>query len=484
MIQKYKTVSIIYGGSGKKYAAEFSDKITNLAEQERYPISVKLILERILTRELLTGVMNQFRESEVCVTFLTADDCCIREDGQYMRLRQNIVFELGMALFHLGREHCILLSDFDVHDSFFELPSDMNSLEIRRFNPEHFSEEMDDVVAKILQLSKESEGKSDLADEIPQYDRLLTREHYYVDYENIFCSQSNSLYTEGSHFLKDTLKYWLEECESLPHYDERCIYILERIGFLPMFGRIPEAEQWLLKASQLLENYKRSDIAYYGNTRLLDFVRDLIGNIIEYTTIKMTDKQSGLECYKGLLEDFLFEEFPEGEGVNPLLGVVYYDYLGLTYLRIFRCGGGMEYARRAQEAFEKAIEYVSRVDMSLQIWSGFLYYNLARAYNMQEIADKANEYYRKAIRIRTRWLKNSRYNITIRNALSSEYFIAKIDYIDMCRKYGLNTEEQIRQEYRNLEIELNTYCDVDDKLEQLLYVRRLLESRFSGQETN
>ena len=477
MIQKYKTVSIIYGGSGKKYAAEFNDKISKLAEQERYPITVKLILERILTQELLTGVMNLFRESEVCVTFLTADDCCVRENGQYMRLRQNIVFELGMALFHLGRERCILLSDFDVHDPLFDLPSDMNSLEIRRFEPENFSKEMDDVVAKILQLSKESEDVGGGTGEIPQYDKLLTREDYYVDYENIFWRQQNARYMEGSYFLKETLKYWLEECESLLHYDERCIYLLERIGFLPMFGKIPEAQQWLVKASMLMENYKRSDISYYGSTRLLDFVKNLIGNIIEYTTIKMTDKQSGLEIYKELLEDFLFEGFPEGEKVNPLLGVVYYDYLGLTYLRLFRCSEEKEYARQAQEAFEKAIAYVGRVDMSLQIWSGFLYYNLARAYNMQEIKDKANEYYQRAIRIRTRWLKNSSYNITIRNALSSEYFIAKIDYIDMCGKYGTLSGAQLQQEYHNLEIELNTYCDVDEKIEQLLYVRRLLESR-------
>ncbi len=65
----------------------------------------------------------------------------------------------------------------------------------------------------------------------------------------------------------------------------------------------------------------------------------------------------------------------------------------------------------------------------------------------------------------------------MRNALLSEYFIAKIDYIDMCKKFQLLSGEQIEQEYIAIEAELNTYCDVDDKLEQLLYVRRLLQSK-------
>lgn len=477
MIQKYKTVSIIYGGTGKKYAAEFSDKIHVLAEKERYPISAKMIMERILTQELLSGVMNLFRESEICITFLTADDCCIKENGQYKRLRQNIVFELGMAIFHLGREHCILLSDFDIHDPFFELPSDMNSLEIKQFDPDRFSEEMDDVISKILQLSKNSACVNGMADEIPQYNNLLTRDDYYVDYENIFNGRYNVKCTEGSTFLKENLRIWLEECESLPHYDERCIYLLERIGFLPMFGKIPEAQQWLLMAAKLLENYKKSDIAYYGNTQLLDFIGGLIGNIIEYTKIKMKDIKVDFERYKRLLDDFLFEQIPEDGKINPLLVVIYYDYLGLIYLKLFQCSGKDTYARQAQNAFCEALKYVGKVDMALQIWSGFLSYNLARAYAMQGSTDLASEYYRRTIRIRTRWLKNSQYNITIRNALSSEYFIAKIDYIDMCGKFGLYTESRMLQDYHNLEIELDTYCDVDDKLEQLLYIRKLLETR-------
>lgn len=168
---------------------------------------------------------------------------------------------------------------------------------------------------------------------------------------------------------------------------------------------------------------------------------------------------------------------PEDDTLNPLIAVVYYDYLGLTNMKLFQYKGETKYIEQAQTSFETAIRYVSKVDMSLKIWAGFLNYNLARAYAAQNEIEKASEHYIKAIRIRERWLKNSSYNITVRNALSSEYFIAKIDYIDMCRKFQLLSEEKVELEYATIEAELNIYCDVDDKLEQLLYVRKVLNTK-------
>lgn len=477
MIRKYKTVSIVYGGTGKQYASELNERITLLAETERYPITSKLIMESILTQELLTGVMDLFRESEFCVAFLTADDCCVTENGQRKRLRQNIVFELGMAILQLGRERCILLSDFDVHDPAFELPSDMSSLGIRCFTAENYSEVMDDVIAKILKMSRNSLVSGSESKTIPQYDQLLRRKEYRIDYENIFVNHSMEIPAEGSAFLKETLNAWLKECSTLPNYDEKCIYLFERIGFLPIFGKIPEAQQWLMKSAEMMENYHESDASYYAGTELLDFTSNLIRNIIEYTKIKMVDDQLDYFSYLKLLSCFTSEPIPEDDALNPLIAVVYYDYLGLTNMKLFQCKGEMKYIEQAQSSFEMAIRYVNKVDMSLKIWAGFLNYNLARAYAAQNEVEKASERYLKAIYIRERWLKNSSYNITVRNALSSEYFIAKIDYIDMCRKFQLFSEEQIELEYATLEAELNIYCDVDDKLEQLLYVRRLLQSK-------
>ena len=336
---------------------------------------------------------------------------------------------------------------------------------------------MDDVISKILKMSCDSLISGLSSKTVPQYDHLLQRTEYRVDYENIFVNRPMSIHAEGSAFLKETLNAWLDECSTLPNYDEKCVYLFERIGFLPIFGKIPEAQQWLWKSAEMMEHYHESDVSYYGDTELLDFTSNLISNILEYTKIKMVDDKLDYFSYLKLLNNFTSEPIPEDAYLNPLIAVVYYDYLGLTNMKLFQCKGETKYIEQAQMSFETAIQYVSKVDMSLKIWAGFLNYNLARAYAAQNEVEKASGHYLKAIRIRERWLKNSSYNITVRNALSSEYFIAKIDYIDMCRRFKILSDAQIEQEYITIEAELNTYCDVDDKLEQLLYVRRLLQMK-------
>lgn len=477
MIQKYKTVSIIYGGKGKEYANELAERISDLAENERYPLQASIIMERLLTRELLSDVISLFKESEFCVAFLTSDDCYSNDDKKIYRLRQNVIFELGMALIEIGRERCILLSDFDAKSAEFDLPSDMNSLEIRQFDKDDFQDVLKDVLMKILELSRSCSDSHVINKAIPQYDKLLLRERYYVDYENVFELPFDRKYSDGNRFLIETLNGWLKECNSLPHYDEKAMYLFERIGFLPIFGKIPEAKQWLEKSFNILGNYSESDIEYYDNRSLLDFIRHLVRCIIEYTQIKTNSETIDFAQYKRLLESFIRKTIPSDILLNPLVCVVYYDYLGLTYMKLYNGYGDREYIVKAQTAFEKALYYADKVDLGINVWHGFINYNLARAYALQGKVDLAEDQYCDAISIRENWLKTDGYNVIVRTALSSEYFIAKIDYISMCRKYNRKTEDEIIREYDNIEVELNAYCDVEDSLEQLQYVRKLLDNK-------
>lgn len=481
MIQKYKDVSIIYGGSGRRYAEALNDKLSKISKEERYPIQATIINEKILTRELLTDVMHLFKESEFCVTFLTKEDCCMVGGMEKKRLRQNVVFEMGMALIELGRERCILLSDFDVKESDFDLPSDMNSLEILPFDGENLDGILDDIVEKLLELSQTSLITGVNNDTIPRYDNLLTRKEYWVDYENIFVERPITFASEGKDFFNDTLAYWITECKSLPHYDEKCIYLLERIGFLPIFGKISASVDFMEQVEELTESYYPSDIKYYGDAELLDFTKNLVQCVIDYTTLKTKDTNAPgrVRKYKSLLQNMLSEGVPDCEQVNPLIMVAYYDYLGLTYLRIYRSESNENDLLKAKEAFLSALKFVTSVDLSMQIWSGFLNYNLARVFSELGDSDKAEKYYKKAIKIRNRWIKTSSYNVTVRNALSFEYFIAKIDYIDMCQKFGLMSSDEIQTEYSYVEKELNAYSDIDDKLDQLIYIRKLLKDRRS-----
>lgn len=474
MISKYVDVSIIYGGTGRKYAAMLKKRIDELAENERYPVSACIIMESILTRDLLSDVMRIFRDSEICVAFLTPDDISSDENGKRKRLRQNVVFEIGMAMMELGRENCILLSNFDTKSPDFELPSDMNGLEIMSFSDEDLPSVIEKVVEKVLDMSRSfgREGKKN----IPQYDNLLTREKYRVDFENIFFDSPGSHFRENGN-IKDILKYWLSECGSFSHYDEKALYMFERIGFLPVFDKIPEAREWLIRTAEMLESYSESDIEYYNDTRILDFTRNLVECIINYTGLKTLGDGTDLDRYRALLDDFLSEPYLENTVLNPLISVVYYDYLGLTYMRLFRIAGNVSDIETARGLLEKALEYSDKVDMSCKIWGGFIMYNLARTYAFQEETEKAARYYKKAIKIRKDWLKYFKNNVTVRNAVSSEYFIAKLDYLDMCKKYRLEKKKDIKKEYDDLEKELDVYCDKDERLEKLSFIRTQLNLR-------
>ena len=223
MLKRYKLVSIVYGGSGAKYAKDFRDMILRRSEEERYPIAAKIVMESVLTGDLLQSITDLFTQTEFCLTILTADDCCVVEDKNVKRIRQNVVFELGMAVYRLGREKCILLSDFDPASGEVELPSDLKGMDIKYFTEETRQQVFEDVLDKILQLSSaENNGF------IPRYNRLLDRQDYFVNYEDLFDSCSHLDAREGSAYLKGVLKFWMEECKSFRHYEEKCLYFLER----------------------------------------------------------------------------------------------------------------------------------------------------------------------------------------------------------------------------------------------------------------
>ena len=472
MIHRYKNVAVLYGGTGKKYAEAFRQELHRLSVRQRYPIAANLILERILTQELLTSLTQLFRESDYCVAFLTADDCCISENGRRTRLRQNVVFELGMAILQLGRERCILLSDFDPQAPEFELPSDMQSLSIFPFAPENLPDVIETVTEKILQMTGEGVLK-----EPPRYDNLLQRTAYYINYEELFPRSGTMPDETGETFLKRILDVWQETCQSLLYYDERSIYLLERIGFLPIFGKNLEVQQWLLQMKQLLSQYTAFDVSFYPDVQLLNFVKNSINCIIAYTEIKTTSEHPTEFQYRKLLQEFLAEPIPQDHPCNPLILVAYYDYLGLTYLKLCHHCGDLRYAQQAKSAFETALSLTDRVDLALQIWKGFLFYNLARVLAIQELPEEAARAYENAVHIRKQWLKNCNYPVLIRNALSTEYFQAELDRIEMCQTFRLLSEAQIESAYHDIEIELDAYCNTNTELQQLQHIRTRLKKR-------
>lgn len=480
MLKRYNLVSIVYGGTGAAYAQKMHELIIRRSEQERYPIESKIVLESVLTGDLLTNVTELFTQTEICLTFLTADDCCMSQNGQVYRVRQNVVFELGMAVYRLGRERCILLSDFDPRDSRVELPSDLKGLDIKYFTEQTREQVFEDVLNKILQLN--GVANSGIT---PRYDHLLERENYFVNYEDLFASCSDLDSREGTTYLKGVLKYWMDECRSFRHYEERCLYFLERIAFLPMFGRHGWVDEWLLQMESLIRSYQQSDIIYCGKKRL-NFVRNLAFIVSGYTRMKLSNEEepTGME-HADLLDRLTMEPAEESGVTNPLALTVYYDYLGLLHMTLFDLGKGNQHLDEAIRCFELIMDtYVERTDLSLGIWSGFVGYNLARCYVKKYKlttepldAKKAQRLMLKASLVRKGWLTGTGFHASIRSALSYEYFICKIEQIGTLKMLDSRTDVEIQNEYKRLEGELETYMIRDEQLERLCFVQELLEAR-------
>lgn len=81
----------------------------------------------------------------------------------------------------------------------------MSSFGIRRFTPEDYSEVMNDVISKILKMNCNFVIFSVNSETVPQYERLLRRAEYHVDYGNIFINRSMNIHVEGNAFLKKML---------------------------------------------------------------------------------------------------------------------------------------------------------------------------------------------------------------------------------------------------------------------------------------
>ncbi len=484
MIKRYKMVSIVYGGSGAQYAKHLNELIRSRAEANRYPLNSLIVMDNIMTGDLLQNVVELFQDSEICVAILTADDCCINEGTQVNRLRQNVVFELGMAVFRLGRNRCILLSDFDRYDPRYELPSDIQKMDIRHFTKENMDEVFQDVLDKILQLSRSSVDSSALSATIPQYDNLLDRDVYYVDYEDLFCSYSDLSSLEGNAYLKQILNEWEKECLSLSHYDERSVFFFERIVFVPMFGRVQWVIDWCRNCTGYLGKYSREDVEYCGKKRL-EVISNLIRVVCDYTRVKLqknyTPRYSDFEeLYESL------KETPYDESVkNPLIAAIYHDYLGLICMKMFEFSSEEALIKEAIENFEKIMDnYVDKIDLSLNIWQGFIAFNLARAYMKHysltkdiTTAEKALKLFSGATRKRKVWTDVSLFNPTIRNALSYEYFISKIEHINAMVVTGDKSPASTAEDYKKIEAELEAYLSKDEQLEGLRFVQKLINDK-------
>ena len=315
---------------------------------------------------------------------------------------------------------------------------------------------------------------------------LLCRHNYYVDYDKIFadCAKINAAADDGA--LQSILRIWHEECAAVERYDQKCLMLLERIGFLPAFGKKADKIWFLQRAKELVYRFAESDVSDYGGTELLLFARRVMLAVIEYIEAQLVillpdeDAERLPRVFAHMLQRFRMIRVPENAAVNPLLLVAFYDYFGLTLYRNYLYSHNPELLTEAAAATEHALEHARRVDMHLQIWAAFLTYNLARVYSAQGMHDKALQQIQTAVILRQGLAECPFFSKELQHDLYFEYLLSRIVQTDIELKAGLLNEEAAQEEYAEIHADMEMNYDNADNGESQPYIRRLLSERMDS----
>ncbi|MBQ8921612.1 MAG: hypothetical protein IJ060_05560 [Oscillospiraceae bacterium] len=311
---------------------------------------------------------------------------------------------------------------------------------------------------------------------------LLSRENYYVDYDTILsdCAPDNAAAPQS------ILHKWIDECAALPRFDARCMMLLERIGFLPAFGRKPDKKWFLAEAKKLIYRFDESEILDYGGTELLIFARSVLFGVIEYIEAQLqiiipeTGNADLQKQFATMLRRFQTITVPEGKAVNPLLLVVYYDYYGLVYYRNYLFTRSQEHLAAATDVTEKALQNARKVDMHLQIWAAFLTYNLGRLYCEQGEYDKSLRNIETAVILRQGLADSPFFSEALKHDLYFEYLLARIRQTEISQRAGVLTPEKAQAEYRMIYEEADAAYNQNDSGDTQPYILRLLDERMPG----
>lgn len=343
---------------------------------------------------------------------------------------------------------------------------------------------------KLYGLIKKTQGRAILylsespfsADEtlIRQDAPLLCRTDYYVDYDRILsdCAPEQD---DGS--PQSILHKWIRECGEMQRFDEKCLMLLERIGFLPAFGKKADKKWFLARAKELIYRFDASEVRDYGGTELLLFARNVLLAVIGYIELQLqiiipdTGSADPAQSFAHLLQRFRLIRMPEQTAVNPLLLTAYYDYFGLVLYRsdLFQPDDALK--AEAIRAAESALENARKVDLHLQIWSAFLTYNLARNYAAVGKYPEALRNIRTAVMLRQGLAESPFFTDALKHNLFFEYLLGRIVQTDIEQQANVLSAREAQDVYAQIYAEMQDNYQEGDSGDSQPYIQRLLESR-------
>lgn len=476
MIERYKKISIIYGGSGREVATKLNEKINALHIEEFKPIVSAIVAKRVLSSaSIFSQIKDAISSSDISIIILTFDDA-----GQ-TRVRQNVLVEIGMALMAVDNtDKCIFLTEkYPLPDDF---PSDLKGwINANHFDRDTLDEVIDDVVQEIIDLLK-----------IKSYRDILTSDKYIFDYENLLSDIPDEIYEKKADIqLASILTSWEEGASSFTFASERIMYILERLKFFPDFNNNVQFFSFLNALKQLVK-FSEEDFAYANNSFLTQ-VCNFVNTLITYSELKlrkdvilcMNDPSANLKAAKEYefeflsiaekLENFINRVESGALKVNWFMRVMAYEYAGLAYMKTVNFRNIFD--DEAVGMVNKAITFYDKMlktaecygGTSENLWRGYAEYDLTRTYETLYIATGKmdylgliHKYSRQSIVTRREWCRVNAFRGVFTNALSFEYFLVKKHELDLCLRlngYSLYSKQQLIDATDDLSDELRNYYD-------------------------
>ena len=469
MIKRSESITIIYGGRAKAYANKIKDMLNLEKKKHSYGINVEILLERVINLDVLAEVLDIVKKTKLAIIFLSKDDVIYDGEVKKYRARQNVILEIGMLLSTLPYEHCIFLSDFPSDDISFEMPSDLKKIFPTYFN----SETIDEVFKSVIEKSKDILKLKDYSD-------LIYKNNYYFKYSELFSKEDLlSIYEKPINMQNDeVLRLWLNELKSLDDIPQALIYTLERLPLTNLYRYSKYHEAWFNEVFNTIKELVDND-----PKRVYKLTLDLIEAIIKYTSIKadlsnklITKEEariSHLELYDELKD--IVEEIDSIGELNNNIVINAYDYLALEGLRVCDTGYSKEIIKEAIGLFLKCREIASNNDDTIKLWSGYLEYNLARAYqkymalyNDLSYIDKLYQASNRAVKTRKGWLNVRSFPECLNNAMGYEYFNALI-FSYKAHSDNNYDKEILNRKRAEIKDEFKHYYSSDQTNNQLLF---------------
>jgi len=379
MLKPKINIGIVYGhDSDLLNLAE--EKIISMSK-DGYRVKPAIINQDTLRREngnIFKAIVEKFSDIDAAIIFMTPDDLAISvkdcesmltanksllaqefKNRLFLRSRQNVIYELGYVTGIVGEKKYRIFCPANI-----EIPSDIQGKYTERdLSHSNVTEVIEDFIVNNLSCFKR---KSTLRDSA-----------YVTDYSNVINDPTNSL------------DEFAVEFNALDSDDDKIFYLFERIVFNSYFD---QPEWW----------YKR--ILEISSTNALQKnCIEILSGVLSYMGAWRPSPKKD-EDVKDLNRIYNVKEKIKhnvnaiiGSDINPVILMVAYDYLGLSYNKLgrdeeFPIEKRLEFIINSEKFLKKTIEVATVYDdPKLPLWKGFAQFNLARTIHEKHKLEKSGD---------------------------------------------------------------------------------------------